>query len=221
MRLQLTWAGHSAIRIEREGFVLVIDPGVLSAPDAAVGASGLLISHQHLDHYDVSKIAAAVAARPGLPIWTNTSVAALLEQSGAGTGANVHVIGDGDAFEAGGIPVRAYGEWHAPIYPDVPRVRNTGFLIDGRLFHPGDALTDPGVQIELLLIQLHGFYTKTSISVDYIRQLQPSRVSPIHDATLTTLGQGGEDAFFGSNPPGGPGTGVPYSRPAEGVPFEF
>lgn len=157
MQLQLTWAGHSAIRIERDGFVLVIDPGVLSAPDAAVGASGLLISHQHLDHYDVSKIAAAVATRPGLPIWTNTSVAALLEQSGAGTGANVHVIGDGDAFEAGGIPVRAYGEWHAPI----------------------------------------------------------------HDATLTTLGQGGEDAFFGSNPPGGPGTGVPYSRPAEGVPFEF
>jgi len=58
------------------------------------------------------------------------------------------VIGPGDAFEAGGLRVHCYGEWHAPIYPDIPRVRNTGFLVDGRLFRPGDAFTDPGVPVE-------------------------------------------------------------------------
>jgi hypothetical protein len=81
--------------------------------------------------------------------------------------------------------VHCYGEWHAPIYPGIPQVRNTGFLVDGRLFHPGDAFTDPGVPVELLLLQLIGFYTKTSLSADYIKQLRPSRVAPIHDATLT------------------------------------
>jgi L-ascorbate metabolism protein UlaG (beta-lactamase superfamily) len=219
--MQLTWMGHSCIRIEQDGFVTVIDPGVLSAPDAAAGADALLISHRHLDHYDTSKIAAAVAAKPGLQIWTNREVATLLEQSGAASGARLHVIGHGDAFEAGGLRVHCYGEWHAPIYPSIPQVRNTGFLVDGRLFHPGDAFTDPGVPIELLLLQLIGFYTKTSLSADYVRQLRPSRVAPIHDATLTPAGQQGEDAVFSADPPTGLGTGVPYFRPTQGVPFDF
>jgi L-ascorbate metabolism protein UlaG (beta-lactamase superfamily) len=213
--------GHSCIRVEQDNFVTVVDPGVLSRADAAVGADALLITHQHLDHYDTTKIAAAVAAHPGLPIWTNKDVAALLEQSGAGSGAEVHVIGQGDAFEVGGLKVHCYGEWHAPIYPDIPDVRNIGFLIDGRLFHPGDEFTDPGVPVELLLLQLYGFYTKSSLSVDYVKQLKPARVAPIHDATLSTVGQQGSDAFFSAGPPTGVGTGVPYFRPAEGVPFEF
>ena len=100
-------------------------------------------------------------------------------------------------------------------------MRNTGFLVDGRLFHPGDAFTDPGVPVELLLLQLIGFYTKTSLSADYVRQLRPSRVAPIHDATLTPAGQKGEDSVFSADPPTGLGTGVPYFRPTPGVPFEF
>ncbi len=219
--MQLTWKGHSCIRIEYDSFVTVIDPGILSAPDAASGADALLITHRHLDHYDTSKIAAAAAARPDLAIYTNKEVAELLAQSGAAAGAAVHVIGHGDTFQAGGLLVRCYGEWHAPIYPDIPRVRNTGSLIDGRLFHPGDAFTDPGVPVELLLLQLAGFYTKTSLSADYIQQVQPARVAPIHDATLSTAGQQGTDAVFSDDPPAGLGTGVPYFRPAEGVPFTF
>jgi L-ascorbate metabolism protein UlaG (beta-lactamase superfamily) len=221
LQLQLTWAGHSALRVEYDGFTMVIDPGLLSAPDAAQGADALLISHEHLDHYDVTTIAAAVAAKPGLPIWTNKSVAAMLAQSGAGTGADVHVIGDGDAFDVGGIPVQAYGEWHAPIHPEVPLVRNVGFLVDGRLFHPGDAFTDPGVPIELLLVPLHGFYTKGSFQVDYIKQLMPTVVSPIHDATLDASGLIAVDTFLARNPSTGPGTGVPYSRQPAGQPVNF
>jgi hypothetical protein len=68
----------------------------------------------------------------------------------------------------------------------------------------------------LLLLQLIGFYTKTSVSADYVKQLRPSRVAPIHDATLTAAGQQGEDAVFAADPPAGLGTGVPYFRPAPG-----
>ena len=38
---------------------------------------------------------------------------------------------------------------------------------------------------------------------------------------LTPAGQQGEDAVFSADPPTGLGTGVPYFRPALGVPFEF
>jgi L-ascorbate metabolism protein UlaG (beta-lactamase superfamily) len=219
----VTWMGHSCISVERDGFTLVVDPGALSVPTAAVGADALLITHEHLDHYDITKIAPAIAARPGLPIYTNASVAALLEQSGAGTGAKIHVIGDGAAFEAGGFDVHCHGELHAPIHPDVERVRNTGFLIDGRLFHPGDAFTEPGVPIDLLLLPLHGFYTKAGPEVDYVRQLKPARVAPVHDGTLNPIGQAGVDAFYARHPspPQIPGTGSPYQRVPVGQSIEL
>jgi L-ascorbate metabolism protein UlaG (beta-lactamase superfamily) len=60
--LLITWMGHSCISVERSGFTLVVDPGVLSVSAAAVGADALLITHQHLDHYDITKIAPAIAS---------------------------------------------------------------------------------------------------------------------------------------------------------------
>ncbi len=219
--MRLTWAGHSALRVEQDGLTTVIDPGALSAGDAAAGADTLLISHEHFDHYDETKIAAAVASRPGLEIWTNKSVAQLLARSGAARGARVHVVGHGDAFDIGGLGIQVHGEWHAPIHPDIPRVRNSGFLIDGRLFHPGDAMTDPGVPIDLLLVPLHGLYTRGGATVDYIRQLKPARVAPIHDATLTSVAQTGVDAFLAQAPPPGPGTGSPYQRVPLGQSIDY
>jgi hypothetical protein len=92
-------------------------------------------------------------------------------------------------------------------------VRNTGFLIDHRLFHPGDAYTDPGVPVDLLLLPLHGLYTHSGPEIDYVRHLKPAQVSPIHDATLNSIAMTGLDAFFGEHPTATtPGTGAPYAR---------
>lgn len=217
--LQVTSLGHSGMRIEQNGIAIVIDPGILSAPDAAIGADALLITHEHPDHFDPGRIAAAVGARPGLPIWTNKSVAALLD----GSGADVHVIGDGDAFDINGIAVHAYGEWHAPLHPEIPVVRNTGFLIGGRIFHPGDALTDPGVPIKLLLVPVQEFFARADALVDYIRQLKPTQVSPVHDATLNDLGHLAIDHFLAQDAKPGAfaGTGVPYSRLLAQTPISF
>jgi L-ascorbate metabolism protein UlaG (beta-lactamase superfamily) len=217
--LRVTSLGHSGIRIEHNGTVMVIDPGILSAPDAAMGADALLITHEHPDHFDAGRIAAAVAARPGLPVWPNASGAALLD----GSGADVHVIGDGDAFDVNGIAVQAYGEWHAPLHPELPVVRNTGFLIGSRIFHPGDALTDPGVPIKLLLVPVQEFFARADALVDYIRQVKPAQVSPVHDATLNDLGHLAIDHFLAQNAKPGAfaGTGVPYSRLLAQTPASF
>jgi hypothetical protein len=40
----------------------------------------------------------------------------------------------------------------ALIHPDIPRVLNIGYLIDGAVFHPGDALTLRGCSVEVLLL---------------------------------------------------------------------
>jgi L-ascorbate metabolism protein UlaG (beta-lactamase superfamily) len=216
--MQLTWLGHSCFRLEHDGFVAVIDPGVVAPADALDDADAMLITHEHADHFLPSLIAGRVATRPGLPVWTNNDVAALLE----GSGTKVHVIGPGDAFNVGGIRVHAHGEWHAEIHPDVPRVRNTGFLFDGRIFHPGDAYTNPHTSIDLLFVPEFGLYTKFGYAIDFIRQVRPKQASPVHDTGLDALGIAGADGFLVQNPtpPFAPGTGSPFVRLPKQTPIK-
>jgi L-ascorbate metabolism protein UlaG (beta-lactamase superfamily) len=91
--LLLTWLGHSCFRLEKDGFVAVVDPGIVAPASALDDADAVLITHQHADHFLPSLIAARLKTRPGLPVWTSKDVAALLD----GSGAMVHVIGPGDA----------------------------------------------------------------------------------------------------------------------------
>jgi L-ascorbate metabolism protein UlaG (beta-lactamase superfamily) len=216
--MQLTWLGHSCFRLEKDGFIAVVDPGILAPADALDDADAVLITHQHGDHFQSSLIAARLATRPGLPVWTNRSVAALLE----GSGAKVHVIGDGDAFTVGGISVHAYGEWHAPIHPDVTRVRNTGFMFQRRVFHPGDAYTDPHVPVDLLFVPEFGLYTRFGLAIDFIRQVKPKQASPVHDTGLDAQGLAGADGFLVQKPtpPFAPGTGSPFVRLPKGTPLQ-
>lgn len=209
--MKIMWLGHAGLRVEQDGYTLVVDPGVFCdqqlLASALDDADGLLITHEHFDHFAPDPVKAALANKPRIEVWTNNSVAGQLE----GAPATVHTIGDGSAFTAGGIDVHGYGEWHARIHRDLPLVRNTGFLIGGKVFHPGDALTDPEVPVELLLVPSHGPWTRTGDLIDFVRQVHPARVSPIHDAMLSPIGKGGLEAFLSEQPGYGPGTGAPYS----------
>lgn len=219
--MKVTWLGHAGLRVEQGDYTLVVDPGVFCDPvflnAALAAADGVLITHEHADHLAAEPLADTLANKPQIEVWTNSSVAGQLE----GTPATVHTIGDGDTFAPGGIDVHAYGEWHAQIHRDVPLVLNTGFLIGGTIFHPGDALTVPGVLVELLLVPAHAPWSKTAELIDYVREVKPSHASPIHDALLSPPGNGLVDALLSEESGRGPGTGAPYSRMSLGEVFEL
>src|SRR5579862_2012528 len=71
----LTWLGHSCFRLEKDGFVAVVDPGIVAPASALDDADAVLITHQHADHFLPSLIAGRLKTRPGLPVWTNKDVA--------------------------------------------------------------------------------------------------------------------------------------------------
>ncbi len=48
--MQLTKLGHACVRLEKDGAVLVIDPGAWSGDDAIGGAGAVLVTHEHPDH---------------------------------------------------------------------------------------------------------------------------------------------------------------------------
>ncbi|MFI5772364.1 MBL fold metallo-hydrolase [Streptomyces sp. NPDC051658] len=195
VHLTLTKKTHSCIRLEKDGRTLVIDPGGFSEQDAAVGADAMLVTHEHPDHFDEGRLRAGMEADPAAEIWTLRSVADRLAAAFPG---RVHTVGHGDTFTAAGFDVQVHGELHAVIHPDIPRITNIGFLVDGSLFHPGDALTVPDRPVDTLLLPVMAPWNKLSEVIDYVREVKPRRAIDIHDALLTDLARPIYDNQIGS-----------------------
>jgi hypothetical protein len=124
-------------------------------------------------------------SNPAAGIWTLRSVAEKISSAFPG---RVHTVGHGDTFTAAGFDVQVHGELHAVIHPDIPRVTNVGYLLDGgTVFHPGDALTVPDQPVETLMLPVMAPWSKISEVIDYVREVRPQRAYDIHDALLTDL----------------------------------
>ncbi|MQS36061.1 MBL fold metallo-hydrolase [Streptomyces katsurahamanus] len=209
--MRLTKLKHSCVRLEKDGATLVIDPGAFSEQDAAVGADAVLITHEHPDHFEEGRVRAALEA--GAEVWTLGSVAGKIS---AGFPGRVHTVGHGDAFTAAGFDVQVHGELHAVIHPDLPRITNVGYLVDGSLFHPGDALTVPQTPVDTLMVPVQAPWSKISEVIDYVREVAPRRAIDIHDALLTDLARPIYDTHLGNL-----GGGAEHGRLAPGQSAEL
>jgi L-ascorbate metabolism protein UlaG (beta-lactamase superfamily) len=212
--MELIKYGHACVVLVDGERRLVVDPGAFTDPSALDGASAVLVTHEHPDHFVADRLRAAMDADPALEVWTNASVAGQLE----GLGGRVHVVGHGDAVSVAGFDVHVHGELHAEIHPDIPRVKNVGFLVDGQVFHPGDALTVPDEPVATLLLPVHAPWSKASDVIDYMRAVHADQAYAVHDGLLNEAGLGLVGGLLGER---GPGTPTPFSRLAPGDSVEL
>jgi L-ascorbate metabolism protein UlaG (beta-lactamase superfamily) len=213
--MRLTKLEHACVRLESQGAVLVIDPGIWTGPDDLDGADAILVTHEHFDHLDADRVRGFLAANPAARLWTNASVAS---QFGGinGFGDRVRAVAHGDTFTAAGFDVHVYGAQHAALHRDMPVVANTGFAINGAVFHPGDALTVPEDPVATLLLPANAPWLKLSELIDYARAVGPQRAYAIHDGLLNARGLAGLENWLkiAAEPVGGtftrlaPGTSV-------------
>lgn len=210
--MELTKHGHACVVVSDADRRIVLDPGSFTDPAALEGATAVLITHEHADHFEPQRLRAALDADPALEVWTNAAVAAQLD----GLGSRLHVVGHGDAVTVAGIDVHVHGELHAVIHPDIPRIPNIGFLVGGLVFHPGDALTVPDEPVATLLLPVHAPWSTVGEVIDYVRAVDADQAYAIHDGLLNDLGLGVVGRLLGE---GGPGTPTPYTRlvPGESV----
>jgi L-ascorbate metabolism protein UlaG (beta-lactamase superfamily) len=212
--MELTKQGHACVVLIDGEQRIVVDPGAFTDPAALDGATAVLITHEHPDHFEPQRLRAALDADPALEVWTTRSVAAQLD----GVGNRVHVVGHGDAVTVGGIDVHVHGELHAEIHPDIPRIANVGFLVGGQVFHPGDALTVPDEPVATLLLPVHAPWSKTAELIDYVRAVDADQAYAVHDGALNDIGLGLVSGLLGER---GPGTPTPFSRLAPGDSVEL
>jgi L-ascorbate metabolism protein UlaG (beta-lactamase superfamily) len=182
--LTLTKLGHACVRFERAGSRLVVDPGVFSDPAALDGADAVLVTHQHPDHLDAARVTAALDADQSLRVWGPADVVQAL----GGPGDRCRVVVAGDRFTAAGFGVEVVGEWHAVIHPDLPALANRGYLVEGLVLHPGDALTVLDRRVDVLLLPVSAPWLKLGEVIDYVRAVAPRLALPVHETTYSTSG---------------------------------
>ncbi|KAB2382713.1 MBL fold metallo-hydrolase [Actinomadura montaniterrae] len=185
--MQLTKHAHACVVLEKDGTTIVIDPGKFTpdAEAAVAAADAVLITHEHFDHFDDALLGAALDKRPDLHVYGPASVRGKLGEHGG----RVRAVASGDALHIGEFAVTVHGERHAVIHSDIPIVDNTGYLIDGRVYHPGDAYHVPDVPVDTLLLPTSGPWTKVGEAVDFVRGVRPARLLQIHELMLSELGQ--------------------------------
>jgi L-ascorbate metabolism protein UlaG (beta-lactamase superfamily) len=183
--------GHSCIRLEKDGRVLVLDPGGFSDAAALEGAGAVLVTHEHVDHVVPDRLTLALAAAPGLQAWAPAVVVDQLVAAGAPAD-RLHAVAEGDTFTAEGFSVQVVGRRHAVIHPSIPVVANVAYLVDDAVLHPGDSFTRPpaGVHVEVLLLPVSAPWMKLSEATDYLQAVAPVIAVPIHDAILSDAGRG-------------------------------
>ena len=183
--MRITKFGHACIRIEHDGGVVVVDPGGFTDREAVDGATAVLVTHEHPDHLDVGHLAATDA-----PIWTIDAVRAQIAEQDPAVAERVTVVAPGDRVDVG-LPATVVGEQHAVIHADLPRINNSGYLLDvdgTTLYHPGDSFTAPGGPVDVLLLPVHAPWSKIAEVIDFSRAVGAKRSVAIHDGLLNDNG---------------------------------
>ena len=178
--MDITRFGHSCLLVDDADARLLLDPGIFSTGfEDLRGLTGVLVTHAHPDHLDVDRLRALLDANPDARLHCDEGSAAQL------TDLAPTVVRDGDGLELG-TRVDVVGSQHAVIHPDIPVIPNVGYLVGGRFFTPGDALTVPQADVEVLGLPTAAPWLKLSEAVELLRAVAPRLAFPVHDAVLAT-----------------------------------
>ena len=183
--MRVTKHGHACVRLEHDGRVVVLDPGMFTEPDAVDGAHAVLITHEHPDHYLPDHL-----RRTDAPVLTIQAVADRIAEDAPDVRERVTVVEPGQSLDVG-LPVRVVGALHAVIHPDLPRFANSGYVVtlgDSLVYHPGDALTPPGEDVDLLLLPVSAPWMRAAEAVDFAREVGAPRNLAVHDRVYSEAG---------------------------------
>lgn len=184
--MRITKFEHAAVRIEHDGKALVIDPGNWTRPESVDGATAVLITHEHFDHYHLDNLRATDA-----PIYTIDAVAKQIQAADPEVFERVTVVKPGDTFDAG-LPIEAVGEIHATIHPTLPTFYNSGFVItlgDKRVYHPGDAFNPPPAPVDVFCLPISAPWMKLWECMDFAKEVSAPVTIAVHENIYSEAGQ--------------------------------
>lgn len=222
--MKITKYPQSNFLIEENGKKLLIDLGNFTLEkykiDELPTPNAILITHQHPDHMD--KDALKTLGGRGIPVYGNPDVAEQLAKEGL----EAIRVGDGKEFEAAGFKIKPIDIPHCKLlycraekktlkapeishdkkckaHPDLkPETTdgppNTGFIINGAFFHPGDGIEIGELTVANAAIPINGPTIDFKRAWNLINSLGAKKVIPMHYSHPTFVADPKEFAEKGS-----------------------
>jgi L-ascorbate metabolism protein UlaG (beta-lactamase superfamily) len=181
----LTKYEHACFTVEKDGKLLVVDPGGWTTDLPALeSVVGIVVTHEHPDHFDVNALGAIIGHNPDARIFAHEAITRQLGD----TLPNTAVVA-GEGIEVGPFRLEFYGGDHAVIHPDMPVAANLGVMINGKLYYPGDSFVLPDREVDVLALPTVAPWLKISETFDFLTAVKPRLVFPTHDAISSDAGK--------------------------------
>ncbi|WP_063005830.1 MBL fold metallo-hydrolase [Nocardia salmonicida] len=194
--MNITHYGHACVLVEIPGIDgtsrVLFDPGSYSQDFEGLRDLDLiLITHAHPDHIDLPRLAALMADNPSADLIVGPGTLAALDNPDYPEHMRRprHVATPGEKLSLHGVDIVVTGGEHACIHSALPTSENLGYIVDGSVFHPGDAFDEVATAVEVLLLPIGGPWMKIGEGIDYLRSVAPRTVVPIHQAGLAPVHQ--------------------------------
>lgn len=209
--LRLTYLGHSTVLIEVSGSRILTDPVLIDrrvplrrvaeplGPEQFAGIDLVLLSHLHLDHFDVPSLR---LLEPGAHFVVPRGAGPLLGRLGF---RRVSELDAGEAMSFGTVTVTATEALHGGFRPPAgPRAAALGYLIDSeptRIYFAGDTDLFDGMAgfgaVDVALLPVWGWgpslgpgHLDPERAAQALGLIHPSFAIPIHWGTLWPRGLG-------------------------------
>ena len=169
---------QSHLVLSKNGKTLIIDPGYITFEkgfkvEDFQDADVYLITHQHGDHLGPETIKEVVGEKIVLG---NSDVVAKLKEIGV---VNTKELKDLEEIEIEGFKIKAVDLPHFQK-EGVVMPPNTGFLIDGVFFHPGDGDKAPEITSANAAVPIGGATITYDSALEFIKGIGARVVIPIH-----------------------------------------
>lgn len=208
--MKLTNYEHACFTLEKDGKLLVVDPGDyttdLGAPENVVA---IVVTHEHSDHFDPNALGALIAHNPEAVIYGHEHITRQF-----GDTLPHQAVEAGSIVTAEPFTLEFFGGEHAIIHPDYPKIPNLGVMVNETVYYPGDSFAQADRPVDTLALPVAAPWLKLSESIDFLRTVKPRFAFPTHDAILSTTGKQLVDHMLSDI---SKQIGIKYLRPAEPV----
>lgn len=190
--MELTKYEHACFTVEKDGKILVVDPGGLStdfnSPERVVA---VVITHQHWDHLDGERLAAIFDKNDDVLILGPADVIEKVEIE------HKRTVEAGEKVTVGPFDLEFFGGVHALIHESLARVQNLGVLINDLIYYPGDSFALPGRPVDTLAVPANAPWMKLGEAMDFLVAVHPRFAFPTHDELLNANGKQLADTQLG------------------------
>lgn len=185
--MKITKLEHSGIVFEKNGKKTVCDPVEFTEklPEME-NVVAVVITHKHGDHLQVDKLKIILEKNPEARVFTTQDNDIDVEPG------KLEKVEAGVRWDLDGFELEFFGKDHASIIPGVVPCENVSVVVDGKFVNPGDSFDVPEAlgEVEVLFVPSAAPWCKVSEGMEYIRTMKPKIAVPVHNAVLSSLGDG-------------------------------